>query len=391
MTHSRKNSRSSPKKKKVSASTVKDTTAASQKGKGAPRYCKICPGRPLKASRECQHSALWRKANHSNRDVTGDKGPQEQTLEVIPASILGLPGPQPVLTSEAQSSTVDPGTILGLLPPGLLRTPAKAHTSAREMGNLADRNSLHSPNGNSLSSSSRLHAPSASRTHMLYRQSETRSDDTFLAPSRQNTDGEVDFPLDPVLRSANPSASQSNAGSDHTGSPAFRGSSAIPISSPASVPSHKTRVRITKDNPTFGWVQGAGRGQFPLELVRPRELPLPRPTTDEQGQRFRRLMSDIIAACERMAAESNCWVYIAGQHPNARIPFLHFASQRLRLEGPSVLDELHGSADRLFTSLLSSRRQEAAELTDKLLLAQNRIKQLESEKSSWVRANGNIE
>ncbi|KAJ4469641.1 hypothetical protein C8R41DRAFT_777939, partial [Lentinula lateritia] len=93
---------------------------------------------------------------------------------------------------------------------------------------------------------------------------------------------------------------------------------------------------------------------------------------------------------ERMASESNCWVYIAGQHPNARIPFLHFASHRLRLEAPSVLDELHGSADHLFTSLLSSRCQEAAELTDKLLLAQNRIKELESEKVAWERANGSL-
>lgn len=52
---------------------------------------------------------------------------------------------------------------------------------------------------------------------------------------------------------------------------------------------------------------------------------------------------------------------------------MHFVSERLRREGPSNLDELHQYANRLFTSLLSSRRQQAAELSDKLYLAETQI------------------
>lgn len=45
----------------------------------------------------------------------------------------------------------------------------------------------------------------------------------------------------------------------------------------------------------------------------------------------------------------------------------------MRLEGPEVLDELHTSAERLFNSLLSARRQQAAELSDQLHLAQTQL------------------
>ncbi|KAJ3847662.1 hypothetical protein EV368DRAFT_23512, partial [Lentinula lateritia] len=75
-----------------------------------------------------------------------------------------------------------------------------------------------------------------------------------------------------------------------------------------------------------------------------------------------------------LSAESNCWLYMGAQHPSARGPFIHFASERLRREGPSALDELHGTADRLFTSLLSARRQEAAELS-------NEVQKLQEEKA----------
>ncbi|KAF9048142.1 hypothetical protein BDP27DRAFT_1243455, partial [Rhodocollybia butyracea] len=83
---------------------------------------------------------------------------------------------------------------------------------------------------------------------------------------------------------------------------------------------------------------------------------------------------------ERLGIETNCWLYIGAQHPCARDSYVHFASERLRQEVPSVLDELHGTADRLFTSLMSSRRQDAAELSDKLFLANQRIAELENER-----------
>ncbi|KAJ3754224.1 hypothetical protein EV360DRAFT_52029, partial [Lentinula raphanica] len=88
---------------------------------------------------------------------------------------------------------------------------------------------------------------------------------------------------------------------------------------------------------------------------------------------------------ERLAAETNCWLYIGAQHPSARGPFMHFASERLRREGPSALDELHSNADRLFTSLISARRQETAELSIQVQKLQEEKAALEREKAEWQR------
>ncbi|KAH7877327.1 uncharacterized protein C8R40DRAFT_1068038 [Lentinula edodes] len=224
MTHShKKKSRSSPRKPKTPTAVVKNVTTVSQKTKGAPRYCKTCPGHPLRASIECQHSAIWRKANASSRTQEISNGNNtDQQSATTPGDILGLlPQAPPYLQYESN----------GIL--GLSRPKTTLPTGARS-------ESEHEP----------------------------------LPGSGRNPDKELPFPLDPALqitdimsavhRSHGPLSSP--VVSTYAASPSIHSSGRGPLSSPGSglVAANRLRVRVSKDNATYGWVEGAGRGQFPL-------------------------------------------------------------------------------------------------------------------------------
>jgi hypothetical protein len=72
---------------------------------------------------------------------------------------------------------------------------------------------------------------------------------------------------------------------------------------------------------------------------------------------------------ERLAHETNCWVYIAAQHPNATGDFIHYTSPRLRREGKSEMEKIMTDVHITFSALMSARRKDAIELGKALATA----------------------
>ncbi|KIK56371.1 hypothetical protein GYMLUDRAFT_112539, partial [Collybiopsis luxurians FD-317 M1] len=91
---------------------------------------------------------------------------------------------------------------------------------------------------------------------------------------------------------------------------------------------------------------------------------------------------------ERIGVETGCWLYLAAQHPGVREPFVHFTSPRLIADYLPILDTLHDTAHKMFVSLHSTRRYDAAELAANLKVAQDNeaISKAENEKLRQERA-----
>lgn len=66
--------------------------------------------------------------------------------------------------------------------------------------------------------------------------------------------------------------------------------------------------------------------------------------------------------CERLSAETGCWLYISGQHVNANMGFYSYASPRLRRESKEQVIEIQNSFAKAYASLLNARRLDAIKL-----------------------------
>lgn len=67
--------------------------------------------------------------------------------------------------------------------------------------------------------------------------------------------------------------------------------------------------------------------------------------------------------CERLSAETGCYLYIAGQHVNAKYGFYNYSSPRVRREAKDMVTEIQNSFNVMFATLLSARRVDAMELS----------------------------
>ncbi|KIK56098.1 hypothetical protein GYMLUDRAFT_174628, partial [Collybiopsis luxurians FD-317 M1] len=69
--------------------------------------------------------------------------------------------------------------------------------------------------------------------------------------------------------------------------------------------------------------------------------------------------------------ETGCGLYFAAQHLMSREPFINFTSPRLIHDFIPILDDLHQTAHKMFVSLQSTHRFDAAELAANLKEAQD--------------------
>ncbi|KAJ6536761.1 hypothetical protein DFH09DRAFT_931165, partial [Mycena vulgaris] len=148
----------------------------------------------------------------------------------------------------------------------------------------------------------------------------------------------------------------------------------------------KTRVRITNRNAVYGTVEWAKRGAKSMGMspvaprhaqqrtgaVIPRMWALKEPITSQSKSscRFLRLVTDILERCEQVSQETGCWLFFSAQHMFAKVPFLHYASPRIRKEGRKEVEEITNHFNRLFLSLIAARNQDSKEMHKKLLDAQ---------------------
>lgn len=68
---------------------------------------------------------------------------------------------------------------------------------------------------------------------------------------------------------------------------------------------------------------------------------------------------------ERLSAESNCWIFLGGQHPNANAPFLHYTSSKLRADALQEATNLANTFGDITYSLTQVRRHEAMDIAKK--------------------------
>ncbi|KAG5633801.1 hypothetical protein H0H81_005202 [Sphagnurus paluster] len=126
------------------------------------------------------------------------------------------------------------------------------------------------------------------------------------------------------------SAKSSMATSSPISSP--RSTSSSPMSTPSSTSgsSMTSRNRVSSQNPIYGYVNGAFKGNKVCRIVRKQALREPAKASDA-SYRFRREMPIIISRAERLAVETNGWIFVAGEqrNPQSNDSFWHYASPEL--------------------------------------------------------------
>ncbi|KAG6819650.1 hypothetical protein H0H93_009907 [Arthromyces matolae] len=140
------------------------------------------------------------------------------------------------------------------------------------------------------------------------------------------------------------------------------------ISSPPSRTTRTTssqgRLRPSKTNSLYGTVAGALQGQEHFEIVRPKPLPPPRKTESSSSRRFRILMPDLISRAERLSAETNCWLFVAGQNRSSASTndFLHYQSPALLQEAYKASNAMVNTFGTAVAALITDRKEQVIDL-----------------------------
>ncbi|KAF8697716.1 hypothetical protein AX14_001274 [Amanita brunnescens Koide BX004] len=166
---------------------------------------------------------------------------------------------------------------------------------------------------------------------------------------------------------------------------------------PPSSPQTPTRVRVTAQNPAFGVVEGAMRGSQKLgkyvftishilltliwttEIRRPNML---RPRMMDRAtatKRFHRELNNIIARCERLSQETNCWLVLAAQHSSSGTAATHYTSPNLRRDAMEDTLGIINKFQSVTSSLLQAKRQDALEIARQLAEADKRVRSLQEQ------------
>ncbi|KAF7348648.1 hypothetical protein MVEN_01383000 [Mycena venus] len=119
------------------------------------------------------------------------------------------------------------------------------------------------------------------------------------------------------------------------------------------------RQRVTVKNPKYGYVAGAMKGVNQMQILRPRELPK---IHKDPTRRFNVLMPEIIARCERLGAETGCWLMLAGAHKGSGAQELHYTSPALRADAPEATTKVLNDFRLLIGGLKKARRAAAVSM-----------------------------
>lgn len=148
-----------------------------------------------------------------------------------------------------------------------------------------------------------------------------------------------------------------------------------------------------------------------IEIRRPNAL---RPRLTDRAQatkRFNRELNTIIARvsasqffcaqfiyshltqCEKLSAETNCWLVIAAQHNGSGSAATHFTSPSLRREAMEEVVGIINSFQEITSMLLSAKRQDATAMLKELGEAKEQVRvlreQVASQEAALTAANSN--
>ncbi|KAL0067312.1 hypothetical protein AAF712_005538 [Marasmius tenuissimus] len=121
------------------------------------------------------------------------------------------------------------------------------------------------------------------------------------------------------------------------------------------------RQRPTRLRPTFG-MMSAKKGSATYDVVRTGAL-VGRVEKSEVNRRFTRSLDRILLKCERLADETDGWLFIAAQHPSVQGEYVHWTSPAMAAElPPQARTRLNTTTSALFSALKTARRQNVAEI-----------------------------
>ncbi|KAK1230092.1 hypothetical protein PQX77_006807 [Marasmius sp. AFHP31] len=83
----------------------------------------------------------------------------------------------------------------------------------------------------------------------------------------------------------------------------------------------------------------------------------------EVNRRFTRSLDRILLKCERLADETDGWLFIAAQHPSVQGEYVHWTSPAMAAElPPHARDRFNATSSALFQALKTARRQNVADI-----------------------------
>ncbi|KAJ7636151.1 hypothetical protein DFH06DRAFT_1139187 [Mycena polygramma] len=180
-------------------------------------------------------------------------------------------------------------------------------------------------------------------------------------------------PLDPVESSDSDSGSESGS-DENTDLPRKR--KRIFIDKTARK-KNKGKSRVTATNAVHGTVLGAMKGSTPSSIYR--RKPLPKALEGhEASKRFNRLIGDVIARCERLGAETGCWLVFAAAH-RGKSGTHHYTSNSLRRDAAQEATEIVNSFQLAVGAIKRSHGKEAAKLAKEVLQAEEKNAELQQQ------------
>ncbi|KAF8068963.1 hypothetical protein FPV67DRAFT_1448800 [Lyophyllum atratum] len=327
----------SPSKKAISTdkattSSKKQSTLPQTKKARGPLRCQRCPDHPL--LKECPVHSAKRK-----RPTTTSLKQENPALDPLT--------PQP--------PSIPPGTVLDqdCLTPQASEPPSEPPSTIPDQEEENSESSIH-PDLRTPRRPHPFHGPQIPRLNLFPQLSSGRD----YSPVAQQDMGVGTPSSSPVcLPGTLPPSSPPPS------SPVMS-STLLSRDSVHSSPSPGTRIRPTAANPFHGMVEGAMQGSKQVDIVRQHEPRPPATVLSAASRRFRAEIRDIIERCERLSAETNCWLFVAGQHSQAASSnsFYHYASPNLRQDAYPQTSELVNNFGAVVEALLLLNKQKVIEL-----------------------------
>ncbi|KIK56459.1 hypothetical protein GYMLUDRAFT_247951 [Collybiopsis luxurians FD-317 M1] len=347
-----------------SNSPTKTKPAPLLKKARAPQRCKQCPDHPLRTSLDCLHSKAYGALRRAI-SAAGIECPERASATEI----------QQLLTRRnGGDGGSRPGTTFSQNPSTPVRPAAtQAMSSPINLGNRAASLDLFAP-----SNSETIPSPSVANTSTLTRtvvnhnrvQYTQTIDPALLTPAKESSGSGA------IASSSTPPSSTPPRGAALLSTPQ---TPVLTLAMTPQTPALVDRNAVIKT--PYGCISGLGCGTLPWMVPRTHPLPTFLKEESDATARFRWAIPPLLNRLERLCEQTGCWMYFGALTPDGRHkPFIHFTSRRL-LDEPNedLLNDLHCSMARTFSSIQLARRSTYQDLAAKNHDANETIKAKDAE------------
>ncbi|KAJ7675310.1 hypothetical protein B0H17DRAFT_1207688 [Mycena rosella] len=136
-----------------------------------------------------------------------------------------------------------------------------------------------------------------------------------------------------------------------------------------------TGPRVSATNVRHGYVDGAMRDKQDAKIFRRKALPS---ESNDPVRRFNKLLPDIISRCERLGAETGCWLVLTATNRAQGSGVLHYMTPPMRKDGlPQALTMLN-TFKSTTAALKLARRQQAFVISQSYVALQREKEEADS-------------